>query len=365
MMKQIMENYGGFDVKNWYREWYLERLRYPACLLIQAEEPVRPGDIVYIIAIARYPYPDASRTTQWSLCLIGERLTKYTAEWISTIISSTNKLQGIDPPEALAFLTQVYLYATDLVRALDGEKSLLVEKPWTPVGQPDEDLRPHLPRLIANPVWQLESLLRFWVLRGQRMRPGALYSPGAPGGRFCAHTIPEIWMSSEELQQYSNPSAERPKIPILVEVEPAMQPLIEPFIAFVQAGSHANLRLSLHRDHPEGSSPKEEQTSTPKAMPAVVRQLSDTRLINWQGQTVRISSQQVSIVLILYEAHRDSLTEVPHDYIMAALERVEGHLKDMLRSRRAFFKTLILQPRPGYYQLHPDFLKACGISVKE
>jgi hypothetical protein len=61
------------------------------------------------VAFAAYPYPDASKTTLWSLCLSSARLTAHTAQRLTTAFRLIKNLHGLGSQEALVPLHTLIL----------------------------------------------------------------------------------------------------------------------------------------------------------------------------------------------------------------------------------------------------------------
>ena len=296
-----------FNMEAWAKAWLQERGQHLAWLLINIDEPVRRDDFVYIIAIADYPFPQASKMTMWGLCLIGERLTRRTAESLNIALRSITNLYGLDTEEAFAFLMHRYLNAIEILRAVDRQPSLLLESEWIPFGHTGQDLWAHWPSLLQHPLWDLKLLLNWWY-RWKRLGTSARHPLPSAQGRLWNLTIPKLLMSYEQLQSLSEDSELK------------------------------------------------NRTSTWVEDPSVFRQFGNFRVVFWREQRITFTTAQAQCLKVLYEAKQAGQPALPEDYIFTLMGRTTGTVRSIFRSKERkgqhIIGTLLKKEAPGYWSLN-------------
>ena len=355
-----------FDVESWQTDWYEERLQHPAGLRIQAEESLRKGDTVAIRAFSEHPFENSSAAPGWSLWLIHETLTAYTAARLATTLSIVSRLHALDLRESLGFLVHRYLYSNDLVRAFLKQPSLLFEAPWTEFDDWAEALDGsfQLPSgRFAKPLWRLEELFTKWELLDQPLPSDMLNTPLEPGERVSYLWIPPLRMSFQDIQRFSDKPNQALKIAMLAD--PIVQPFIEPLTTILHTCARAGVPLQFNVGHQMDADQRDPIHTPAEGQPNFDPLSDDQRAIRFHGQTFYATSRQADIIKNMLRAHQQGKPAMTEHYLLGQLESLNGRLRDSFRSNLALFKTLILRPRPGYYQLHPDYLKQCGIHVKE
>jgi len=261
-----------FDRKAWLRTWYEERLQYPVGLIPRAPQPAEPGEWVYVVATAAKPYPNASASTRWALCLISEELTERTATRLITALTLIKTLHGLDAQEGLAFLTQPYLFFVEQYRASQGKQSLLFAARWRPYGTSFKHFWRRLPGIIKHPIWTLLELLKYWDYYGGRIKPQVTIGSNHATRKIQHLTVPLTWVSPNKHENHDSNQDESKKTTILVE--PILQPTVD---------QHPNaIRACIE---PANPLPSEPTTSSD-----TIRCEGDVWAITYQGNTIRLKS---------------------------------------------------------------------------
>lgn len=250
----------------WFKSWLEERSRFPSLLAINLPAPLKVDEEMSVLVYSErngvysegfFGHPGGS-PIEWELLrpLIGERLTKNTASRLESFLLMIKELQGLNFPEGLAYMVQMFLLTTDYLRATNfGEKSVVLNPCWDRSSDSSEnskiqsneknekDRQRKWQHYISEPVWRLESLLTFWNHRGGKFAKGIIKSPDGQPGKPNYLYIPPMWVPLDQLKKLYGNELESLQIPILVNS--SYRPLVESMIDCYDTHAQSNIPMKI------------------------------------------------------------------------------------------------------------------------
>ncbi len=245
-------------------------------LYLRVIEPLSAGDWIYVLAMRTVSLPTAPHPLILACCLVGERLTPWTAETLTRALNPLRE-QGLNAQEAFAVPVQQYLAAEEEIRTSQARSSLLIDLPWTACGHSDTEFWSHIPALIQRPVWSLQTLLLHWSQVGA---PDDLlattYQEQIPG-RLWYLLLPPQWQPLDKIASYNAiVTADRPPLSRAQKVRSCCEQACQQLRTALAKARVAHLASEDRAQGPSNSSPADSYT---------LRKTAQFWEINYEGET--------------------------------------------------------------------------------
>jgi hypothetical protein len=289
-----------FDADAWITKWHSERDRYRSFLLVSVNEPLRPNDGVSVYV---FPHLDARdmhgcfldrryHETGYEVgrCLLNERLTAHTAARLNTILSIIRQLHGLDFQQGLAFLVQYAIFVIDSFRARNGQESMLFGPTYGQFELDTEEGRNRFLEFENQPIWSVESILKFWDHHGGGLVATAYKSPDGTPGTPNYITIPPTWLPLAKLKELHGEKAESWTVAVAVELQDMT--LVESLLHAYR--THRQLGMPF---------PSKELRSVDETNEQIFRKEGDFWTISYKGQTIHLKNSKGLQYLALLLQH--------------------------------------------------------------
>ncbi len=170
------------EVGQWIKAWMIEHEKHPFYLEIGLNEPIKQNDVIEVVLFPHEQWRDEIKCFKQEkykdgyeipVFLFREELTRKTARTLETQLVVIKEFQGLEFYEGLAFMTQIFMMISDLIRNRKGINSILTVLPtWGGVTTDIPKTEQKDIILTKNPIWSINLLLDFWIDTGARFSSG-------------------------------------------------------------------------------------------------------------------------------------------------------------------------------------------------